>query len=76
EGFSGADIENLCREAGMNAIRRKMEDFDKVELQDFEKALSNIKSTLPKEVIERYIEMAKQITESRNIAEQKADLYR
>lgn len=76
EGYSGADIENLCREAGMQAIREKMEDLDKIEFRHFEKALKKIKSTLPTEIIDKYEKMAKKITESRNIKEPSADLYK
>ncbi|MBD3215860.1 MAG: CDC48 family AAA ATPase [Candidatus Lokiarchaeota archaeon] len=76
EGYSGADIENLCREAGMQAIREKMEDLDKIEFHHFEQALKKIKSTLPTEIIDRYEKMAKKITESRNIKEPSADLYK
>lgn len=76
EGYSGADLENVCREAGMQAIREKMENIKKIENKHFEFALSKIKSTLPRAVIERYENMAKQITESRNIKDSKADLYR
>jgi transitional endoplasmic reticulum ATPase len=76
EGYSGADLENLCREAGMYAIREKMNELDKIEENHFLKAIGKIKSTLTKEVIERYEKMAKNITESRNIAESKADLYK
>lgn len=76
DGFSGADIENLVREAGMNAIRKKMEDLEYIEIEDFEDALNRIKSTLPKEIIDKYVEMAKHITESRNIAESQADFYK
>ncbi|MFX1302472.1 MAG: CDC48 family AAA ATPase [Promethearchaeota archaeon] len=76
EGYSGADLENVCREAGMQAIREKMTELEVIEKKHFEFALSKIKSTLPKEMIDRYENMAKQITESRNIKESKADLYR
>jgi transitional endoplasmic reticulum ATPase len=76
EGYSGADLENVCREAGMQAIREKLNDLKEIELKHFEYALKKIKSTLPKEVIDRYENMAKQITESRNIQESKADLYK
>ena len=76
EGYSGADLENLCREAGMVAIREKMNELDKIELKHFEAAMQKIKSTLSQQVIERYEQMAKQITESRNITESKADFYK
>jgi transitional endoplasmic reticulum ATPase len=76
EGYSGADLENVCREAGMQAIREEMENIKNIENKHFEFALSKIKSTLPKSVIQKYENMAKQITESRNIKESKADLYR
>jgi transitional endoplasmic reticulum ATPase len=76
EGYSGADLENLCREAGMVAIREKMTELDKIELKHFVMAMEKIKSTLSQQVIERYIQMAKQITESRNIADSKADFYK
>ena len=76
EGYSGADLENVCREAGMQAIREKMEDIDKIENKHFEFALSKINSTLPTEVIEKYEDMAKVITTSRNIKDSSADLYK
>jgi transitional endoplasmic reticulum ATPase len=76
EGYSGADLENVCREAGMQAIREKMEELKTIENKHFEFALSKIKSTLPREIIQKYENMAKEITESRNIKESQTDLYR
>ncbi|MEM2974417.1 MAG: AAA family ATPase, partial [Candidatus Micrarchaeia archaeon] len=49
-GYSGADVEGVCREAGMNAIRAGR---DKVTAEDFEKALSEIKATVTKEHMDR-----------------------
>ena len=40
---SGADIENIVREAGMSAIRDKR---SKVKMSDFETAIVNMKSTV------------------------------
>ncbi len=60
EGYSGADIEGLCREAGMNALRDSP-DFNAKEItaKNFDKALVAIKPTLalkkPKEVQAGYI---------------------
>jgi len=76
EGYSGADLENVCREAGMQAIREKLENLDIIENKHFEDALTKIKSTLPKELVERYEQLAKQITGSRNIKESPADFYK
>ena len=76
EGYSGADLENVCREAGMQAIRENLNDLEKIEQRHFDFALSKINSTLSKEVIEKYVNMAREITQSRNIQESKADLYR
>lgn len=51
EGYSGADLEALCREAGLNALRR---DANKVAKDDFEKALQTVKPSLRKEVLLKY----------------------
>jgi len=75
-GYSGADLENVCREAGMQAIREEMENLEIIDNKYFEFALSKIKSTLPKTITEKYESMAKQITESRNIKESEADFYK
>ncbi len=50
QNMTGADIEGIVREAGMNAIRAKR---DKVKADDFEKAISSIKPTTTKEHTER-----------------------
>ncbi len=50
ENYTGAEIENVIREAGMNAIRKKREIVTKA---DFEKALEEIRPAIPKEVADR-----------------------
>jgi transitional endoplasmic reticulum ATPase len=42
EGFSGADISALCREAGMYALRENI-DIETVEMRHFEQALEKVK---------------------------------
>ncbi len=47
EGYTGADIEGICREAGMILIRENRVN-DKVQLEDFMKAMQNIKPSASK----------------------------
>jgi len=47
EGYSGADIEGVCREAGMVLIRENRVD-DKITMQDFQKALQIVKPSTTK----------------------------
>lgn len=50
ENYTGAEIENVVREAGMNAIRAKREIVTK---SDFEKALDEVRPAIPKELADR-----------------------
>ena len=66
EGYSGADIEAVCREAGMLAIReaikpdmsredaKKVAEKIKITRRHFEEALKKVRPSLTKEDIERY----------------------
>jgi len=54
DGYSGADIEAICREAAMLALRENMK-AKIVTLANFEAALQSIKPSLSKEEAERYI---------------------
>ncbi len=53
ENYVGADIESICREAAINALRRNIKSKT-VEMQDFEKALDKIKPTVTKKDIQDY----------------------
>lgn len=53
EGFTGADIESLAREAGLNAIR-KNKNAKKVTKKDFQKALKKIHPSINEKVKEFY----------------------
>ncbi|NHJ20690.1 MAG: AAA family ATPase [Candidatus Lokiarchaeota archaeon] len=75
EGYSGADIENLCREAGMQALREKKDDFDVVEFKHFEYALSKVTSTLHKETIDKYENLAKQMAQDQKLKDRDSNLY-
>ena len=50
EDYTGAEIENICREAGMYAIRENKTVVSKVHV---EKALVDIKPAIPKEMADR-----------------------
>ncbi len=50
ENYTGAEIENIVREAGMNAIRSSR---DKVNKHDFEVAMQEVRPAIPKELAER-----------------------
>ena len=51
EGYVGADIEAVCREAGLIAMRR---DDTVVTQQDFLAALKEIKPSVSENIVEHY----------------------
>lgn len=65
EGYTGADIEMICREAGMLALREKIQPGMKreslllsqiqVRRDHFERAYQNIKPHMPPETLEEYL---------------------
>ncbi len=63
EGYTGADIAAVCREAGMAAIREAVEKgkehIDAVHMKHFEQALKKIRPSLTPEQIREYEELAK-----------------
>ncbi|MHA1719074.1 MAG: CDC48 family AAA ATPase [Promethearchaeota archaeon] len=65
EGYSGADLENVVREAGMQAIREKLEDFEQVELSNFEFAFKKIPPSLTPKLIQKYNEIAAKLSQQR-----------
>jgi len=46
EGYTGADIAAICREAAMNAIRRNPETGGKVKMEDFRRVMEAIKPSI------------------------------
>jgi transitional endoplasmic reticulum ATPase len=53
DGYSGADIDSVVREAGLHALRRDMSN-EKVTLMDFEKALSEIAPSITDQMVRWY----------------------
>ncbi|WP_461865333.1 CDC48 family AAA ATPase [Thermococcus sp.] len=79
EGYTGADIEAVCREAAMAAMRRalregilkpgmKMDEVRqkvRVTMKDFEEALEKIGPSVSKETVEYYKKIAEQFKQAR-----------
>ena len=61
EGFSGADIEGVCREAAMLALREDIKS-NEVDKGNFEKALKDLSPSITKDLINHY----KRLKESRS----------
>ena len=51
--YTGADLQNVCREAAMMALR-DMHTADNVEMIHFEKALKMIAPTITSSMLETY----------------------
>lgn len=73
--YSGSDIEAVCREASMIAMRRyvkedgeNLEDRE-VQLEDFEEALDQIVPSLTEEDIEEYKQIQKQVGGAQDLME-------
>ena len=64
EGFVGADLENLCREAAMTALREDRE-AKIVEAKHFEEALRLVRASLDKDVIKQYENVGKTLAKAR-----------
>jgi transitional endoplasmic reticulum ATPase len=60
EGYVGADIENLCREAGLAALR-KSKTASKVTSEHFEEALASMRPSITPDVVKYYENMFKQL---------------
>jgi len=79
EGYTGADIAAVCREAAMNAMRRalkegiikpgvKMDEVRqkvKVTMRDFEEALKKVGPSVSKETMEYYKKIEEQFKKMR-----------
>jgi transitional endoplasmic reticulum ATPase len=64
EGFVGADLENLCREAAMIALRQDR-DAQVIEMRHFEAAFKTVKPSVDKESVKQYDIMSKSLHKAR-----------
>jgi len=65
-GYSGADIEAVCREAAMLALRENMK-AKQVKKEHFEAALNSVKPSLSKEETEKYVAAIAAVKKAANI---------
>ncbi|MBW2997786.1 CDC48 family AAA ATPase [Candidatus Woesearchaeota archaeon] len=56
EGYAGADIESLCREAAIIALRKDMKSKE-IKAKDFEEALQRVRPSVTKEIEKAYEEL-------------------
>ena len=69
--FTGADLESLCREAGLSAIRTKSETVSR---EDFASGMEHVKPGFSKEAEDWYEELDKKLR-SQVIRAQKQSQY-
>ena len=62
DGFVGADIAALCREAGMSALRKNKE---KIEMSDFEEAFISVHPSVDEELRKYYQEVGSRLGKGR-----------
>ncbi|RLI54411.1 MAG: AAA family ATPase, partial [Candidatus Thorarchaeota archaeon] len=60
EGFSGADIEGLTREAAMAAVRGDWK-VKPVEMKHFEEAMEEVRPSISNDDVKRFMEIAEQV---------------
>ena len=58
EGYSGADIEAVCREAAMLALREDI-TASEVKMKHFEEALKRVYPSITKEIMKAYADLQK-----------------
>jgi len=63
EGYSGADIDSVCREAAINALRRDI-DAKEVTLADFEEAMSSVAPSITPDMEKWYKDMERRFKEA------------
>ncbi len=73
KGYVGADIEGICREAAMVALREDIKSKE-VNMEHFEKAMETVRPSINKEVEEAYQQLEEYFSTARSkrIVEEKA----
>ncbi|MGA2237614.1 MAG: CDC48 family AAA ATPase [Candidatus Bathyarchaeia archaeon] len=66
KGYSGADVEALCREAAMNALRESI-DSKEVTRKDFDEAMETIKPSISEKMEEYYSQFSERSRKERVI---------
>lgn len=66
KGYSGADVEALCREAAMNALRESI-DSKEVTRKDFDEAMETIKPSINEKMEEYYSQFSERSRKERVI---------
>jgi len=56
KGYVGADLESICREAGLLALREDMKAKE-VNKKHFDEAIVKVKPSVPEELMQRYEEL-------------------
>jgi len=74
DGYSGADIEALCREAALFALREDIK-AKSVEAKHFEKALKKVKPSIAEDVFKRYQKAVEDLRKTKVEEEEKANRY-
>jgi len=70
EGYSGADIEALCREAALNALRENI-NAKEVTTKHFNKAMEKVKPSITPELV-RFYERITENFRTRGVERKKA----
>jgi len=63
-GYSGADIESVCREAGLNSLRRDI-DSENVDIKDFEEAMVEAIPSITPEMEKWYMDVSRRFKEQK-----------
>lgn len=64
EGYAGADIESICREAAINSLREDMKSKS-VKMSNFRDALRKVNPSITKEIIDAYAELQNKFSQAK-----------